>query len=96
MSEKLPKYAAMKTIATCVAEVSRQQLNAWSDLGFVRTAKLGQGAQAARLYNIEDVLEVVERLCVGRKPTRKRKNPHHTDKAETAPSTIEGEKNART
>jgi len=75
VSEKLPKYAAMKTIATCVAEVSRQQLNAWSDLGFVRTAKLGQGAQAARLYNIEDVLEVVERLCVGRKPTRKKKTP---------------------
>jgi hypothetical protein len=75
VSEKLPKYAPLKTIATCVAEVSRQQLNAWSDLGFVRTAKLGEGAQAARLYNISDVLEVIDRLCLGRKPTKKRKPP---------------------
>lgn len=68
MSSKLPRYASVAIIRREVAEFSRARLMEFARQGFVRTVKLGEARQTARLYNTEDVLGLLDRLATGRMP----------------------------
>ena len=52
--------------------VSKRSLMDWVSRGYVRSAKLGDSRQSARLFNLSDIGETLERIASGRLPRRRR------------------------
>jgi hypothetical protein len=64
----LPVYVNMGMIQKYVAPLTRKKLREWTIKGWVRTSKLGTEKQAQRLFNVNDILDVLDRAAKGLMP----------------------------
>ena len=67
----LPRYAPASLIRRACAPVSGAWLRSLACQGFVRSVKLGDSRQAGRLYHVEDVVELLDRMAVGQRPRQR-------------------------
>lgn len=69
----LPAYAPAGMIQSRLAPVSKATLGNWVIKGWVRSFKVGESQQSARLYSVSDTREALDRLAAGARPRRKKR-----------------------
>jgi hypothetical protein len=72
IEQQFPAYAPAKMIKVRIG-LSRKHLLMFVRQGFVRSVKLTESRRGSRLYLVADVLEVLERMSVGKQPLKKTK-----------------------
>ena len=70
---RLPQYAPHRLINAHVIYLPASRLRQWADQGHVRSLKLGDSQQSARLFNVQDVQDAVERIAQGYEPRKRRR-----------------------
>ncbi len=73
MNNGKTQYRAAAWLYSNVCSVSAATLREWVARGWVRSLKLGPSQQSARLYNVGDVKDVLDRMSTGRQPHSKRR-----------------------
>lgn len=71
---KIPLWATAASIRRNHAELNAAFLRDAARQGLIRTSKTGATQQAARLYHVQDVLDMLDKLSRGEIP-RKRRRP---------------------
>jgi hypothetical protein len=66
--DELPMHLDMKLVNRHLAPLSRKTLIGWTQKGWVRSAKIGESQQSRRLFNTQDVLDVLDRIGRGHEP----------------------------
>ena len=70
MNTNLPKFASAKKLKELFG-ISRTFLRSLVLQGYVRTVKHSDAKQSARLYNVEDLEKVFDRMSMGKRPRRR-------------------------